>query len=239
MDIQQLHPARPSDRAARAGPERGLWAVFGPLAPYLMRTDITDLAPEDEDRTHVFGDISTQWAPHHWVGLRLHHADDSGSLPDAGETIDSLDKRSTGDLTWVGIEANGDIKGCPSLPSADYVGGNIRDHSLRTIWEQTSPLRFTRDRTVDDLWGYCRDCYYNDACYSGCSWTSHVLLGRPGNNPYCHHRALELLAQGKRERIERAEPAPGKPFDHAVHTLVDEDWPADELARRPERSASE
>ena len=43
MDIQELHPAWPSDRAARAGPERGLWAVFGPLAPYLMRTDITDL----------------------------------------------------------------------------------------------------------------------------------------------------------------------------------------------------
>jgi MoaA/NifB/PqqE/SkfB family radical SAM enzyme len=26
----------------------------------------------------------------------------------------------------LGIEANGDIKGCPSLPSADYVGGNVR-----------------------------------------------------------------------------------------------------------------
>ncbi|MCS6901137.1 MAG: radical SAM protein [Myxococcales bacterium] len=130
----------------------------------------------------------------------------------------------------LGIEANGDIKGCPSLPSADYVGGNIRDHSLREIWEQTTPLRFTRDRTVDDLWGFCRSCYYADTCRAGCSWTSHVLLGRPGNNPYCHHRALELLREGKRERVVRLAPAPGEPFDYGRFQIVEEPWPQDELA---------
>ncbi len=36
--------------------------------------------------------------------------------------------------TTLGIEANGDIKGCPSLPSSDYVGGNLREHSLKDIW---------------------------------------------------------------------------------------------------------
>lgn len=97
------------------------------------RTDITDLAPEDEDRTHVFGDISTQWAPHHWVGLRLHHADDSGNLPDPGETIDSLDKRSTGDLTWVGIEANGD-------------GYNYRSQMPLNYWASATWLSGNRDR---------------------------------------------------------------------------------------------
>jgi radical SAM protein with 4Fe4S-binding SPASM domain len=131
----------------------------------------------------------------------------------------------------LGIEANGDIKGCPSLPTADYVGGNVRDHSLREIWERAEPLRFTRDRTVDDLWGRCRDCYYNDTCRAGCSWTSHVLFGRPGNNPFCHHRALELLREGKRERLVRTQPAEGTPFDYARFEVVEEDWPADELAR--------
>lgn len=131
----------------------------------------------------------------------------------------------------LGIEANGDIKGCPSLPTADYVGGNIRDHSLRDIWEKSSPLRFTRDRTVEDLWGHCRDCYYADTCRSGCSWTSHVLFGRPGNNPYCHHRALELLRVGLRERIVRTHAAAGEPFDYARFEIVEEPFPADELAR--------
>jgi len=130
----------------------------------------------------------------------------------------------------LGIEANGDIKGCPSLPTAEYVGGNIREHKLRDIWERAAPLRFTRDRTVDDLWGYCRSCYYADTCRAGCSWTSHVLYGRPGNNPFCHHRALELLREGKRERLVRTHAAEGKPFDHGRFEVVVEPWPEDELA---------
>ena len=130
----------------------------------------------------------------------------------------------------LGIEANGDIKGCPSLPTADYVGGNIRDYSLKEIWERAPALRFTRDRTVDDLWGYCRGCYYADTCRAGCSWTSHVLFGKPGNNPYCHHRALELLREGKRERLVKTQAAEGKPFDFGRFDIVVEDWPADERA---------
>ena len=133
--------------------------------------------------------------------------------------------------TTLGIEANGDIKGCPSLPSHDYVGGNVRDADLRTIWERTPPLRFTRRRTKADLWGRCRDCYYAEACEAGCSWTSHVVLGRRGNNPFCHHRALELLREGRRERLLPAEPAPGLPFDHRRFELVEETWPPTELER--------
>jgi radical SAM protein with 4Fe4S-binding SPASM domain len=131
----------------------------------------------------------------------------------------------------LGIEADGSIKGCPSLTSAEYVGGNIRDNTLRDIWERASALRFTRDRTVEDLWGYCRTCYYNDTCRAGCTWTTQVLFGKPGNNPFCHHRALELLREGKRERMVRVEAAPGLPFDHGTWECVIEDWPADELAR--------
>jgi radical SAM protein with 4Fe4S-binding SPASM domain len=131
----------------------------------------------------------------------------------------------------LGIEANGDIKGCPSLPTADYVGGNVRDHSLRDIWERSKPLRFTRDRTVEDLWGHCRTCYYADTCRAGCSWTSHVLFGKPGNNPYCHHRALELLREGRRERVVKTLDASGTPFDYGRFEIVEEAFPADELPR--------
>ncbi|MHC8367251.1 alginate export family protein [Pseudomonas sp. ZT5P21] len=72
------------------------------------RTDVDDLSPEDEDRSHAFADISTQWTPNNWIGLRVHHAEDSGNLPDPGEQVDALDKTNTGSLTWVGLEANGD-----------------------------------------------------------------------------------------------------------------------------------
>jgi Y-X(10)_GDL-associated radical SAM protein len=122
----------------------------------------------------------------------------------------------------IGIEADGTIKGCPSLPTAQYSGGNIRDLTLEDIWRTAPELSFTRTRTEADLWGFCRDCYYADVCRAGCTWTAHVLFGRAGNNPYCHHRALELSRKGLRERLRLVEPAPGVPFDHARFELVQE-----------------
>lgn len=122
----------------------------------------------------------------------------------------------------LGIEADGAIKGCPSLTTKNWTGGNIRDAKLQDIWERAEPLRFTRNRTVDDLWGYCRSCYYANTCRAGCTWMGDTLLGKPGNNPYCHHRALEMQRMGKRERIERVESAPGEPFDFGLFRIVEE-----------------
>jgi Y-X(10)_GDL-associated radical SAM protein len=120
----------------------------------------------------------------------------------------------------LGIEADGTIKGCPSLETASYAGGNVRDLTIEQIWNHSDQLRFTRDRTLDDLWGFCRSCYYADVCRSGCTWTNHTLLGRAGNNPYCHHRALTLAADGKRERVVKTQDAPGKSFDRGLFALI-------------------
>ncbi|HEY2512997.1 MAG TPA: radical SAM protein [Polyangiaceae bacterium] len=133
----------------------------------------------------------------------------------------------------IGIEANGAIKGCPSLPTTPYTGGNIRDASLRDIWERAEPLRFTRERTTEDLWGYCKTCYYAEACLAGCTWTSHATLGKPGNNPFCHHRALEMQRMGKRERLVPVEAAPGEPFDFGRFAIVEEDLAGHPLETRP------
>jgi radical SAM protein with 4Fe4S-binding SPASM domain len=120
----------------------------------------------------------------------------------------------------LGIEADGTIKGCPSLPTSSYAGGNVRNTRLEKIWYETSELAFTRVDRTDSLWGFCRSCYYAQVCEGGCTWTSHSLLGRPGNNPYCHHRVLELSRLGLRERIARVETAPGLSFDHGRFDLV-------------------
>ena len=123
-------------------------------------------------------------------------------------------------IATLGIEANGAIKGCPSLPSERWTGGNIRDQKLVDIWERSEPLRYMRDRGTRDLWGFCAECYYAPECKSGCTWTSFVTLGKPGNNPFCHHRALEMQKQGKRERIQQATLAPGDPFDHGTFEII-------------------
>lgn len=123
----------------------------------------------------------------------------------------------------IGIEADGTIKGCPSMATATWGSGNVRDARLVDIWERSAPMRFNRGRGVESLWGYCATCYYAEVCKAGCTWTSEALLGKPGNNPMCHHRALELQRQGKRERFIQIARAPGLPFDQATFELVVED----------------
>jgi len=124
----------------------------------------------------------------------------------------------------IGIEADGTIKGCPSLATTTWSGGNVRETPLKDIWERSNALRFTRDRTTRELWGYCATCYYAEECKAGCTWTADVLFGKPGNNPYCHHRAIEMKRAGRRERVVKVEEAPGLPFDHGKFELIEEPW---------------
>jgi radical SAM protein with 4Fe4S-binding SPASM domain len=120
----------------------------------------------------------------------------------------------------LGIESDGSIKGCPSLASEGWIGGNIREHKLASVWERSARLRWTRDRDGSELWGFCKSCYYAETCKAGCTWTAESLLGKPGNNPLCHHRALEHERIGKRERLVMVEQAPGTPFDRGRFELV-------------------
>ncbi|MBC8069389.1 MAG: radical SAM protein [Deltaproteobacteria bacterium] len=128
----------------------------------------------------------------------------------------------TAGVVTLGIESNGVIKSCPSLGGPTNQGGSWRELGLRTIWERSPEITYIRERTVEDLWGYCRECYYADVCRAGCTATAEPLLGRPGNNPFCHHRALEMRGAGMRERIELVEAAPDIPFGNGLWQVVRE-----------------
>jgi radical SAM protein with 4Fe4S-binding SPASM domain len=134
----------------------------------------------------------------------------------------------------LGIEADGTVKGCPSLPRAPYAGRNIRVQRLREMLDEAAwgTLHPGPVQMRERLWGFCRACEFAESCQGGCTWTAQALLGRPGNNPYCHHRALTLAQRGLRERIRQVAPAPGVPFDHGVFELIEESsdapWPPDE-----------
>ncbi|NJS16443.1 MAG: nif11-class peptide radical SAM maturase 3, partial [Nostocaceae cyanobacterium CSU_2_110] len=129
-------------------------------------------------------------------------------------------------LSALGIEADGAIKGCPSLPTSAYTGGNIRDYNLRTIIEETEELRFNMGagtpQGTEHLWGFCKTCEFAELCRGGCSWTAHVFFDKRGNNPYCHHRALTQAKQGIRERVSLKRKAGGNPFDNGEFALIEE-----------------
>ncbi len=127
--------------------------------------------------------------------------------------------------TVIGLESDGTVKGCPSLATVGYAGGNIRDLSLEEIWNSSAAIHFGRLRSVEDLWGFCRTCYYAEVCRGGCTWTADSLFGRPGNNPYCHHRVLELEKGGLRERVVKKRDAPMKSFATGEFELILEPIP--------------
>ncbi|AWB08782.1 GDL motif peptide-associated radical SAM/SPASM maturase (plasmid) [Azospirillum humicireducens] len=135
----------------------------------------------------------------------------------------------------IGIEADGTLKGCPSLATSLYAAGNIREMSVEDIWRHADRMRFGRLRSVDELWGYCRTCYYADICRAGCTWTSESLLGKRGNNPYCHYRVLDLARHGLRERVVKIKDAPDEAFAIGEFALIQEPIPGAESPGLPER----
>ena len=126
----------------------------------------------------------------------------------------------------IGLEADGTLKGCPSLATQRYGAGSVRDTPLAELWAEHPALQFNRQRGTEDLWGYCGECYYAEVCRGGCTWTADSLFGRRGNNPYCHYRVLKLAERGVRERIVKVEDAPMQSFATGRFALVEEKIPA-------------
>ena len=122
--------------------------------------------------------------------------------------------------TSIGIESDGTVKGCPSLATGPYAGGNVRDLTVEEIWSRSATTGVLRPRV--EPWGFCGTCYYRDVCRGGCTWTAQSLMGAPGNNPYCHHRALTLAERGRRERVVKLEDAPDRPFATGRFAVVEE-----------------
>lgn len=141
-----------------------------------------------------------------------------------GETIRAYGGCGAG-KSGMGIESDGTIKACPSLPTAPYRAGNILEMSVEEAW-QTDAMGFARDRGTSELWGFCKTCDYAELCQGGCSFTAHTTLGRRGNMPFCYHRVTQLKRRGVRERLVHKEAAAGQPYDFGRFELVEEPWPA-------------
>ena len=106
----------------------------------------------------------------------------------------------------IGIESNGNVKGCLSLPSARhgkdrFLEGNLREHSMETIWNRPGAFAYNRDFDLDKLAGFCAVCRYRDICRGGCSWTAYSHTRDRYDNPYCFYRQciqhdrLDLLSE--------------------------------------------
>ena len=199
----QIQLMIPMGRAADAS---DLW-----LQPYEMLEVIPTIAGViercDRDGLKVYaGDNVGYFGPHEAV-LRRHSSR-------TGYTFGCW-----AGLVLAGVDANGNVTGCSALDGAAQIAGNVRERELSVIFDEAEVLR--RNVGEGDVWGFCATCYYAAVCRGGCSATAIALTGRPGNNPYCHHRALELAANGKRERLSVVGPRIDGPKGHANVEIVE------------------
>ncbi|MEE9377816.1 MAG: radical SAM protein [Candidatus Lokiarchaeia archaeon] len=87
----------------------------------------------------------------------------------------------------LGIQSNGDIKGCLTLPD-DFIEGNIRTQSLKEIISSPHAFLYNRKFEKKDLKGYCRNCDFVNQCKGGCLGTKYAINSQDA--PYCL-RAIE------------------------------------------------
>lgn len=71
-------------------------------------------------------------------------------------------------ISNIGIDSIGNIRGCESLYADCFIEGNVRNRSLRAIWEDPDAFSYNRKFTQDLLRGKCANCSDNDICRGGC-----------------------------------------------------------------------
>ncbi len=209
------------------------------MVPMGRAADHEDLWLQPYDLLELMPKVADARARSDALGIKLWPGDNVGYFGPYEHAIRFERTRSGhsggcgGGIIALGIEAHGDVKGCSAMGSEGFVAGNVRRSRIAELWQGAPELCMTRNFKLDDLWGFCRDCYYAEVCKGGCVWTAATVLGKRGNNPYCHHRAIELLAQGKRERLVQVRRASGHIRDTALFELQLEDAPPEWAAALP------
>lgn len=84
----------------------------------------------------------------------------------------------------LGIQSDGGVKGCLSLPGA-FVVGNLRQRALAEFWKGNT---FASWREPVTRYGFCADCHHGEMCEGGCSGLAVTYSGRRGDNPMCLYR---------------------------------------------------
>jgi radical SAM protein with 4Fe4S-binding SPASM domain len=103
-------------------------------------------------------------------------------------------------LKAIGIQANGDIKGCLSLQAArgetdPFVEGNIRKTPLREIWYREGAFAYNRDFSLDALTHDCKTCKQAALCRGGARCISTAMDGTLTHDDYCYYRLMSEKEQ--------------------------------------------
>jgi radical SAM protein with 4Fe4S-binding SPASM domain len=88
-------------------------------------------------------------------------------------------------LRVVGIDCVGNVKGCESLYSDEFIEGNLREESLAEIWFKEENFSYNRNFDIGMLTGSCKGCDKGTICRGGCRAACYFTTDSKFENPYC------------------------------------------------------
>ena len=71
-------------------------------------------------------------------------------------------------ITVIGIDSVGNVRGCESLYDEAFIEGNVRERSLKAIWEDPDAFSYNRKFDPGLLKGKCAHCAERARCRGGC-----------------------------------------------------------------------
>lgn len=84
-----------------------------------------------------------------------------------------------------GIDSVGNVRGCESLQDDKFIEGNLREKTLKEIWDSPDAFAYNRKFTPSMLTGGCRDCPNGPVCAGGCRAYNYFVHGKLHENPAC------------------------------------------------------
>ncbi len=116
--------------------------------------------------------------------LQISLGHDVGYQVGAGELHDHTWEGCPAGIHNLGIQSDGQVKGCLALAGSHAVG-NVKDTSLRELWQDPEPWRAQREFSTDQLGPNCRSCVFGARCRGGCMAYSTAHTGVAHNHPHC------------------------------------------------------
>ena len=95
-------------------------------------------------------------------------------------------------ISSIGIDSSGNVRGCESMYDECFNEGNLREQSLREIWESPTAFSYNRIFSLDKLSGKCIKCKYSAYCQGGCRSYNWFVNGNLYESPFCALRSEKV-----------------------------------------------
>ena len=88
-------------------------------------------------------------------------------------------------LSTIGIDSVGNVRGCESMYDPRFNEGNLRERTLRDIWNDPHAFAYNRAFRPERLTGRCASCPHGAVCAGGCRSYNWFAGGRLYESPLC------------------------------------------------------